>query len=216
MTSTLGHDHNGWLSHVISFGNVSHWNYCPWVREICFFPGAFTVGNPTDALCQYSSSNSSSLPTITKFKQKCLIMLLLLLSGIQPNPGPLMACHTPTDFKNLSGLHIIHVNARSLLPKMDMLRIWSESTGADLFIVSETWLSKKILDKDVGIYGFNIYRSDRPRKGGGVAICVKHNLAARVIFSKSAVKQFEILALKIDLSGGQFLTVVGCYRQGCT
>ena len=92
------------------------------------------------------------------------------------------------------------------------LRIWSESTGADLIIVSETWLSKKILDKDVGIDGFNIYRSDRPRKGGGVAIYVKQNLAEQVIFSKSAVKQFDILALKIDLSGGQFLTVVGCYR----
>ena len=56
----------------------------------------------------------------------------------------------------------------------------------------------------------------RTAPGQVVAIYVKHNLAAQVIFSKSAGKQFETLALKIDLSGGQFLTVVGCYRQQAT
>ena len=59
----------------------------------------------------------------------------------------------------MSGLHIIHVNARSLLSnmKMDMLKIWVESTGADVIVISETWLSKSVLDKDVAIEGFNIF-----------------------------------------------------------
>ncbi len=56
-----------------------------------------------------------------------------------------------------------------------MMRIWIESTGTDLIVVSKTWLSKSILDKDVAIDGYNIYRSDHlfiVPKGGGVAIYV--------------------------------------------
>jgi len=68
------------------------------------------------------------------------------------------------------------------------------------------------LDKDVSIEGFNIFRSDRPKKAGGVAIYVRSSLATRVLLSKSFVKQFEFLALSIVLSGGQHLTLVGCYR----
>ncbi len=42
------------------------------------------------------------------------------------------------------------------------------------------------------------------------------SFAAEVMLSKSAIKQFEILALSIDLSGGQYLTVVGFYRPPST
>ena len=74
--------------------------------------------------------------------------MLLLLSGIHPNPGPPFTCSTPSDFKIMCGLHIIHVNAHSLLSntEMDMLKIWVESTGADVIVISETWLSKSVLD----------------------------------------------------------------------
>lgn len=62
------------------------------------------------------------------------------------------------------------INARSLLPKIDMLQLWAESTGSDLIVVSQTWLSNSTLDKDAAIDGLDIYRSDRPRKGGRVAM----------------------------------------------
>ena len=53
-------------------------------------------------------------------------MLLLLLSGnVESNPGPETPgkCLTPTDFKSRSGLGIIHINVRSLLLKLDMIKI---------------------------------------------------------------------------------------------
>lgn len=55
---------------------------------------------------------------------------MLLLSDIQPSPGPLTSC----DFKNMSGLHIMHINARRLLSEIDVLRIWASSTGADIVL----------------------------------------------------------------------------------
>lgn len=47
--------------------------------------------------------------------------------GIQPNPG-LVTCNTPAGFKNMSVLHILHINACSLLPQLDLVRIWAVVT----------------------------------------------------------------------------------------
>jgi len=64
--------------------------------------------------------------------------------------------------------------------KMDMLKILVESTGTDVIVISETWLSKSVSDKDVAIEGFNIFGSDRPRKVGGMAIYVRSSLAFQI------------------------------------
>lgn len=101
------------------------------------------------------------------------------------------------------------MNARSLLPKLDMIQIRACSICADIIVVSETWLSKSILDKDVAIDGYNIYHSDRPRKGSGGCLC--NCLDAQVLFSGFAPKHFEILALGFHLFGNQPLTFVCCY-----
>lgn len=45
--------------------------------------------------------------------------------------------------------------------------------NADIFILSETWLSKAVSDKDIAINGYNVFRCDRPRKSEGVAIYMK-------------------------------------------
>ena len=42
-----------------------------------------------------------------------------------------------------------------------------------VIVFSETWLRKSVLDKDICIIGYNVYRPDRVKKGGGVAIYVK-------------------------------------------
>lgn len=93
-----------------------------------------------------------------------------------------------------------------------MVQIWANSSGADVIVVSEAWLSKAINDKDVALIGFNIFRADRPKKGGGIAIYVKSHFVSQVLITQSLPKQFELLALNITLPGSQPLTVIGCYR----
>lgn len=56
---------------------------------------------------------------------------------------------------------------------MDMIRIWANTTNADIIIISETWLKKSVSDEFISIEGFKVYRTDRVGKGGGVAIYVK-------------------------------------------
>ena len=85
-------------------------------------------------------------------RKRCLVFLLLLLSGnVQPNPGPPSSSSqiaTPADFKSRSGLGFVHLNVRSLLSKLDFVRLWASSTDADVIVLSETWLNKYILASD--------------------------------------------------------------------
>ncbi len=78
--------------------------------------------------------------------------------------------------------------------------------------MSETWLKKSITDKDIAIKGYNVFRCYRPRKGGGIAIYIKNKFNAAPLSSVSHSKQFEFLALKLELLKDHFITVVGCYR----
>lgn len=56
--------------------------------------------------------------------------------------------------------------------------------------------------------GTNVFRCDRPRKGEGGYIYEKnHHLS-----SVSVPKQFELLALKLELSHSQSVTIIGCNR----
>ena len=66
--------------------------------------------------------------------------------------------------------------------------------------------------KDIAIKGYNVFRCDRPRKGGGIAIYVKCKFHVIVQSSLSLSSQFQFLALKLELLKGCFLTIVGCYR----
>lgn len=123
-------------------------------------------------------------------RQKVLILLLLLLSGnVQPNPGP-PANHidTPEEFKSRSGLGIIHINVRSLLPKVDLIKLWITSTDADILVLSETWLNESVLDKDIYMSGYKVFSCDRPRKGGGIAIYVKNRFHITPLSSLSVPK----------------------------
>ena len=146
---------------------------------------------------------------------RCVITLLLLLSGnVQPNPGPAtttMCLQTPADFLNRTGIGFIHMNVRSLLPKMDMVNIWANSTNADIMVVLETWLSRSIPDSHVNLDGYNIFRADRRAKGGGVAIYTNNTFQTTVI-SKSVPKQYELIVLKVEFTKGCVMTIVGCYR----
>lgn len=131
--------------------------------------------------------------------------MLLMPGNVLPNPGPYNRCcptfTTPTGLKSRSGLGFIHVNIRSLLPKLDMVHIWARNTNADVIVISE-----------FSIIGYNVFRADRPKRGGGVVIYVKECFETITLFSESVTKQHELLALNLTVSKSCQLTIVGCYR----
>lgn len=167
----------------------------------------------------YNATRQSKRPVL---KAMChtLIFLLLCSSGdVELNPGP----KTPsafsesqaisfTDFCDRKSLGFMHINIRSLLPKLDLLTALVHSANPDILAVSESWLRKSVNSTEITIPNYNIFRQDRVAKGGGVAIYCRDKLQSSVILSRSVPKQFELLLLKIQLSRNKAITVAACYR----
>ena len=143
------------------------------------------------------------LSKIVLRKHKFYFRYILLLSGdINLNPGPFtdtfpfsnssfsgsesrfhlgsndenLDTENRTNFKK-KGLHFIHININSLLPKIDEIRHMTKITNAAIVGIGETKLYKSILSSVIDIEGYDLLRLDQSRRGGGVACYVKKSLA---------------------------------------
>ena len=60
-----------------------------------------------------------------------------------------------------------------ILPKQDKLQTLLERrTTSHVMGPSETWLDESVADAEIDMTGFRVYRKDRNRNGGGVAVYV--------------------------------------------
>ena len=71
------------------------------------------------------------------------------------------------------GMHFIHLNMNSLLPKIDEIRYIAKLVNATVIGLSETKLDDVVLSSELEIDGYDLVRPDRSRRGGGVACFVK-------------------------------------------
>ena len=83
--------------------------------------------------------------------------------------------HIPS-ILNMKGLHFLHSNVRSLLPKIPEVRHLMTRTKTAVFAASETCLDSSVNDSEIVIPGFSVVRKDRNRNGGGVALFIRDNI----------------------------------------
>ena len=74
-------------------------------------------------------------------------------------------------------MHFIHVNARSILPKMSELRIMAKEYKAADIAISETWLDYSVINSEIQIECYSILHNDRDRHGGGVCTYIINSIA---------------------------------------
>ena len=101
-------------------------------------------------------------------------------SGSSYNPKPhSVDAQSPNiyDVFKKNGLHFLHLNARSLLPKIDQLKHLATSTQAAVIGVTETWLNSAVLDSEICIPGYLTERKDRSTDGGGVCVYIRKDVA---------------------------------------
>jgi len=55
------------------------------------------------------------------------------------------------------GLHAIHLNIRSLLPKIDQLRAWLSYINPNIITLSETWLTNSTTDAIIHLENYVMY-----------------------------------------------------------
>ena len=135
--------------------------------------------NLCDQVCNNELRRNLFLSVISKLKfrnHSAYHKYIILLSGdIYLNPGlnqTLLSNDIWDPFKK-RGLHFLHLNVNSLLPKIDEVRYIAEKSNAAVIGITETKLDDSVLDPEILINGYDIIRNDRNRKGGGVACYIR-------------------------------------------
>ena len=111
-------------------------------------------------------------------------------------PGPTTDPPSKFSFFNKRGLHIIHLNVRSLLPKIDEVRLIAKQSNAACMCLSETWLDDSVFDTEISINNYSITRKDRSRHGGGVCMYIRNDIAFN---TRSDLDHEELEATFVDI-----------------
>ena len=87
---------------------------------------------------------------------------------------------------------ILYYNARSLLPKLDNLILAIDIFKPHIICIVETWLSSEITDCKISIPGFQLFRYDRNRHGGGVFAYVSNMFSVTVLPSPTPLEALTL------------------------
>lgn len=117
--------------------------------------------------------------------------------------------HSNTKINELSFLII---NFQSLWNKREELSNLAQDSRSDIIIGTETWLSQDTKNSELLLNDYDIFRRDRPNRGGGVLIAVKKNLCCEHI---SSSKNSESIFCKLKLKGSKPLIIGSVYRPPC-
>ena len=122
---------------------------------------------------------------------------------------------------NQKDLTIYVQNVRSLNKKLSYLRsnIGLLSILPDIIVFTETWLKPDTDSASLGLFSYNIYRSDRAQRanqqsrGGGVLIAVHQSLSSHLIakpLNHAGNDNFESLFVEVHAANTRLL-IVGAY-----
>ena len=106
-------------------------------------------------------------------------------------------------------LTIVHVNTRSLLCHFDDVARLVSLHQPDVLALSETWLDSSIDDKEISFPSFVLFRSDRNRCGGGVAIYCADHLRCSLISNGPTTSAAEFLWVSVTSPRSSF--ALGCF-----
>ena len=122
------------------------------------------------------------IPKLKRINNKSFLRILLLLSGdISLNPGLVynnQSLHSNEwNVFRSKGIHLIHLNVNSLLPKIDEIRYIAERTKAAVIGITESKLDESIFQSEIQIDNYDLLRCDRNRNGGGVAYYIRSDIS---------------------------------------
>lgn len=94
------------------------------------------------------------------------------------------------------GLILAHINKCSLRNKIQDLSLFLHVNKIDILMISESHLDHFKDNSEVDIGGFSIYRKDRNRFGGGVAIYVRDHFTVKLRYDLMC-DDVEVLWLQV-------------------
>ena len=92
------------------------------------------------------------------------------------------------------GLNVVHLNIRSIIYKLDQIKMIISQAKIDILCLTESWLNPNITDLEPSIEGYKIFRQDRINKrGGGILIYIKNCLKYDSIVPQGVISASEIM-----------------------
>ena len=159
----------------------------------------FIEVTPRDAMCVATTASPSYIPITATVSYSHIPVTTTASSSYIPI----------TTTANSSRISITSINSsmtssklyvRSVLPKIDEIRLTCLSYNLDILALAETWLSPDVSDTEVAIPNYALFRLDRNRHGGGVAIYVHNSISAQSILLPHIPELELILAITTRLS----------------
>ncbi|XP_071952123.1 uncharacterized protein [Antedon mediterranea] len=133
--------------------------------------------------------------------------------GLRTPPPLFNYIVAPEDFMRFKqkGIHILHLNTRSMIPKLPELRDIAYKSKAGIISISETWIDDSVSDNEIKIEGYSVLRRDRDRKGGGVCTYISDDIAFN---RRSDIEsdEAEVLWIELNLPKTKPIIIGTCYR----
>ena len=116
-----------------------------------------------------------------------------------------------------SKLKIVHLNIRSLRSPSHLieLRDWASANKTDVITISEIWLNTSVINCEVSIDGYKLYRQDKLRKrGGGVCAYIRKDITVTVLkdISNLSYNYFHQFWLKLQYRKLRSVVICISYR----
>ena len=103
------------------------------------------------------------------------------------------------------GMNFGHLNVNSLLSRIEEIRTLAFNTNISVLGITGTKLDNTVSNEELKIDGYNLLRPDRNKNDGGVASCIKNNIAYNRHSSIS--ENIENIVLEILLPKWNLITV---------
>ena len=113
--------------------------------------------------------------------------------------------------QNRNKFLVTHLNINSLQNKFDELKILNREFRSSIIFISETKIDKSYPNSQFYLSGYDIYRQDRAKGGGGLIAHVSSALPSKKLKLPKVYKTCELIAIEIKL-GQTNITFVGIYR----
>jgi len=140
-----------------------------------------------------------------------LVALLLLLGGVETNPGPPNYTSSPAS----AALRIAILNARSAVNKTALIHVINDHR-LDLFAVTETWMKASHppgITHGMAPAGYRVLHRHRANdeEGGGVALLYSEQLQVTAVSLASTVTGADCLVSRLRTRRGR-LNIAVVYR----
>ena len=91
------------------------------------------------------------------------------------------AVHKDRVNRVIKGLKVCFLKIRGMFKHLDELRLFSDEHSPNLICLNETKLDSDVADNELRLEGFHeVFRKDRDKNGGGVAIYVRSNIKCKI------------------------------------